>query len=193
MLILASTSTIRRKLLHDAGIVHEAVGSGVDEAEVKAVMLGASVEDVALALADAKAASVAMSRSGLVLGADQILSLDNQLHDKVNTREEARLRLKSLRGKQHLLVGGYVLYKDGQPAARHISKTRLTMRDFSDAFLEDYLTLEGEALFSSVGCYRLEGPGALLFSAIEGDYFSILGLDLLWLCEKLRQAGALTR
>ena len=171
----------------------ESLVAGVDEDAVKAAMLaeGAGPQDVAEALAEKKALAVSQGRSDYVIGSDQTLELDGRLYDKVEGVEEARERLRELRGKTHQLHSGVVLAKDGAPVWREVVSARLTMRDFSDAFLETYLTEEGEAALGSVGCYRLEGPGAQLFSKIEGDYFAILGLPLMGLLEELRRRGEL--
>jgi len=96
-----------------------------------------------------------------------------------------------MRGKTHRLIGGVVICENGQAVWRHLSKTVLTMREFSDEFLEDYIELEGDKLLKSVGAYRFEGPGAQLFSKVEGDFFAILGLDLLPVLDYLRTRGAI--
>jgi septum formation protein len=191
--ILASKSLARRAVLEAAGVAVEIAGAGVDEEAVKASMLAeaAKPRDIADALAELKALKVARSRPGLVVGADQTLELDGRLYDKVTTLDEARSRLKLLRGRPHRLHSAVVAARDGIAVWRELATATLTMRDFSDGFLEDYLASEGPASLGSVGCYRLEGPGAQLFSKIEGDYFAILGLPLLGLLEFLRQHGAL--
>ncbi len=189
--ILASKSAARRAVLTGAGVAHEAAVAGVDEDAVKVGMLarGAGPRDVAEALAEIKAVRVSQARPGLVIGADQTLDLDGKLYDKAGTVEEARGRLQTLRGKAHQLHSAVVVAKDGEPIWREVATATLTMRDFSDAFLEQYLAVEGEAALGSVGCYRLEGPGAQLFSSIEGDYFAILGLPLMGLLDLLRKHG----
>jgi septum formation protein len=191
--ILASKSAARRALLAGAGVTHEADVAGVDEEAVKTTLLadGATPRDVADALAELKAIKVSAKRSGLVIGADQTLDLDGTLYDKAETLEAARERLKALRGKTHKLHSAVVVAKDGAPIWRELATASLTMRDFSDAFLDEYLATEGDQALGSVGCYRLEGPGAQLFSKIEGDYFAILGLPLLGLLDLLRRHGEL--
>jgi len=191
--ILASKSAARRAVLDGAGVAYETVVAGVDEDAVKASLLaeGAGPRDVADALAELKAIRVSRGRVEFVIGADQTLDLDGQLYDKAETVEAARERLKALRGKTHKLHSAVVVAKEGAPIWREVATASLTMRDFSDAFLEDYLAAEGEAALGSVGCYRLEGPGAQLFSKIEGDYFAILGLPLLGLLDLLRRHGEL--
>ena len=191
--ILASKSAARRAVLDGAGVVYEATVAGVDEDAVKASLLaeGAGPRDVADALAELKAIRVSRSRPGLVIGSDQTLDLDGQLYDKAEDVAAARARLQLLRGKTHKLHSAVVVAKDGAPIWREVVTASLTMRDFSDAFLEAYLANEGEAALGSVGCYRLEGPGAQLFSKIEGDYFAILGLPLMGLLDLLRRHGEL--
>ena len=191
--ILASKSAARRAVLEGAGVPYQSVVAGVDEDAVKASLLaeGAGPRDVADALAELKAIRVSRGRVEFVIGADQTLDLDGQLYDKAETVEAARERLKVLRGKTHKLHSAVVVAKEGAPIWREVATASLTMRDFSDAFLEEYLASEGEAALGSVGCYRLEGPGAQLFSKIEGDYFAILGLPLLGLLDLLRRHGEL--
>ena len=191
--ILASKSQARAQVLEGAGVPFAIVTAGVDEDAVKQAMLGqgASVRDIADALAEAKAARVSTGRPELVIGADQTLEFEGRLYDKVETREAARERLSLMRGKPHALHSAVVVARNGQAVWREVATARLQMRDFSDAFLDDYLAREGEAALGSVGCYRLEGPGAQLFSRIDGDYFSILGLPLLGLLELLRREGVI--
>ena len=191
--ILASKSAARRAVLDGAGVPYEAVVAGVDEDAVKTAMLakGASPRDVADALAELKAIRVSAGRPGFVIGADQTLDLDGALHDKAETVDAARERLRLLRGKAHKLHSAVVVARDGRPIWREVATATLTMRDFSDAWLETYLAEEGRHALGSVGCYRLEGPGAQLFSRIEGDYFAILGLPLLGLLDLLRRHGEL--
>lgn len=193
-LILASKSTARRAVLAGAGVPFETASSGVDEGAAKARLLaaGADPRAVAEALAEEKAVAVSRIRPELVLGADQTLEFGGQLFDKVETLAEARERLRTLRGRPHQLHSAVVVAEGGAPVWRETVSATLTMRDFSDAFLEDYLAAEGEASLGSVGCYRLEGLGAQLFAGIEGDYFTILGLPLMGLLGLLRERGVLT-
>ncbi|MDZ4373088.1 MAG: Maf family protein [Phenylobacterium sp.] len=192
-LILASKSAARRAVLDGAGIVYEAASPGVDEDEVKIAMLaeGAGPAAIAEVLAERKAVAISRTRPGYVIGADQTLDLDGQLHDKAEDLSSARDRLALLRGRTHKLHSAVVVARDGAPVWRALETASLTMRDFSDAFLDDYLRTEGSQALGSVGCYRLEGPGAQLFERIEGDYFSILGLPLLGLLAFLRGEGVL--
>jgi septum formation protein len=191
-IVLASKSAARRAVLEGAGVAFESVDANFDEETAKAWMKsqGAWPKKIAQSLAEAKAIKVAGRRDGLVIGADQTLEFETQLFDKVETLEAARERLKLLRGKPHRLHSAVVVAQGGDAIWRETVSATLTMRDFSDAFLEDYLATEGPAALGSVGCYRLEGPGVQLFAQIEGDYFAILGLPLLGLLDFLRQHGA---
>jgi septum formation protein len=193
--ILASKSAARTAVLKGAGVAFETAVSGVDEDAVKTAILaeGQGAKAIAEALAELKAQKISQSRPGLVIGADQTLEFDGRLYDKAETVEEARDRLKLLRGKPHQLHSAVVVAKDGAPIWRDMVSCTLTMRDFSDDFLEDYLVREGEAALGSVGCYRLESLGAQLFVKIEGDYFAILGLPLLGLLDLLRNHGLVIR
>ena len=192
-IVLASKSAARRAVLDGAGVAYEAATAGVDEDAVKVGMLaeGANAREIADALAELKAIKVSRSRTAFVIGADQTLEFEGQLYDKAQTLAEARARLQALRGKPHKLHSAVVVAKEGAPIWREVVTATLTMRDFSDAFLDDYLAREGEAALGSVGCYRLEGPGVQLFSKIDGDYFTILGLPLMGLLDLLRRHGEL--
>jgi len=191
--ILASTSTARIALLRGAGVTFDAVASGVDEDAAKAALLGeqATPRGIADALAELKALKVSRKTDGLVIGADTTLDLDGELVDKATDLEGARRRLTVLRGRSHKLHSGVVVARGGEAIWREVQSATLTMRDFSDAFLEGYLRRQGEAILSSIGCYHLEGEGVQLFDRIDGDYFTILGLPLLGLLDLLRRHGAM--
>ncbi len=191
-LILASGSAVRARLLASAGVAFDVVPARVDEDAVKEALLAQDVpfRGIADALAELKAVQVSSSRPDtLVLGADQVLVFDNELVSKSLSISEARFLLHKLRGRKHQLIGAAVLARDGVPIWRHVDASTLTMRAFSDEFLDDYLAREGEAMLDSVGCYHLEGRGAQLFENITGDYFSILGLPLLPVLAALRDQG----
>jgi septum formation protein len=192
-IVLASQSASRKAILVGAGVPFESASPGVDEEALKSELLarGATPRDVAAALAEAKAVALSRAPDELVIGSDQTLEFEGRLYDKAAGLDEARERLKLLRGRTHRLEGCVVVARAGKPIWRETATSTLAMRDFSDAFLEDYLATEGQAALGSVGCYRLEGPGAQLFTRIEGDYFAILGLPLLGLLDLFRREGAL--
>lgn len=192
--VLASTSAIRKTLLTGAGVGYRAVSPGVDEDAAKTALLadGAGPRAIADALAELKAIRTSNRTPGaLVIGADTTLELDGGLVDKAASLDEARDKLRALRGKTHRLHSAVVVARDGLPIWRDLSSPRLTVRAFSEAWLEDYVAAEGEALLWSVGCYRLEGPGVQLFEKVEGDHFAVLGLPLIGLLDLLRRHGAL--
>lgn len=193
-LILASGSVARRAVLENAGLQFEIRVAGVDEAAIKESAQAEAIPpaEAALMLADAKAARVAAQRpDALVIGADQLLVCDGLWFDKPPDMAGARAHLQHLCGRRHELVTALVCHRGGQRIWQHVAVPRLTMRAFSDAFLEAYLAAEGEALLSSVGAYRLEGLGVHLFERIEGDQPAIMGLPLLPLLAFLRQHGVL--
>lgn len=191
--ILASTSPARRALLTAAGVPFTALSPGVDEEAAKASLAaeGLSPRDMADALAELKALRISNRKPGLVIGADQTLDLDGVTLDKAPTVEAARERLLSLRGRSHKLHSAVVVASGGQPIWREIVTAKLTVRSFSDAFLEAYIENAGDALTGAAGAYYLEGLGAQLFDKIEGDYFAILGLPLTGLLDLLRRYGVL--
>ena len=194
-IVLASRSPARTRLLEAAGVPFEARGVGVDEDAVKDAMLaeGARPREIADTLAEMKAlrGGSGADPNALVIGSDQVMALDGVLYSKSETLDEARATLKALRGKRHELVTAVAVAKGGAIIWRHIETPRLTMREMSDKFLDDYLSAVGEDVLSSVGCYHLEGLGVHLMSKIEGDHFSVQGLPLLPLVQFLRDHGAL--
>jgi len=180
----------RRKLLGADGIKVVVDPAQIDEAAFKADLNGADGAMLAAALAEAKAVQVSHRQKGaLVLGADQTLAFGDRLLDKPASMAEARAQLQLLRGGAHRLFLAACVARDGAVLWRHVAAATLVMRDFSAAFLEDYLADEGAALLSSVGGYRLEGRGVQLFKSIKGDYFAILGLALLPLLDFLCRHG----
>jgi septum formation protein len=193
-LILASASSSRRSLLAAAGLVFETMIARIDEDAVKqaARAEGEPPDETALMLASLKAERVARTHpDAVVIGADQILVCDDVWFDKPGNLGEARAHLRRLRGRSHTLVTAVVCQRGQTPIWQHVATPRLTMRGFSDDFLEAYLAAEGEALLSSVGAYRLEGLGVHLFDRVEGEHAAILGLPLLALFGFLRQHGVL--
>lgn len=192
--LLASGSAARRRLLHAAGIVFEPRRAAVDEHALRAGAAGGAAADMALMLARAKAEHVARGEPGaLVIGADQILVCDGTRFDKPAGPAGAAEQLRMLRGRAHELVTAAVCYEQGVEAWRHVARPRLVMRAFSDAFLADYLAMEGEAILDCAGAYRLEGVGIHLFDRIEGEFGAILGLPMLALLAFLRERGVLVR
>jgi septum formation protein len=190
---LASGSASRRALLVGAGVDAASIKPNVDEDAAKAAMRGEgmSVRDQAMQLAELKAIKVSARTPGLVIGGDQMLSLENEAFDKPADLDAARDHLRRLSGKTHSLETAIVVCENGTPVWRHMARPRLTVRPLSDAFIDSYVARVGEALLSTVGAYQLEGLGAQLFTKIEGDYFSILGLPLLPLLDYFRIRGAL--
>lgn len=183
-LILASQSFIRKKLLTDAGVDFEVQSADIDEGAVRSDMKNHTGPlEAAFQLASAKA--MAINTKGWVIGADQILTCEGQWYAKPHSIEEASKHLRQLRGKTHILYTSVVIARDKNVTWHHKSKSYLTMRAFSDAFLDEYLFMEKDIL-SSVGCYKLEGRGIQLFSEIKGNYTDILGLPLLPLLSFLR-------
>jgi septum formation protein len=193
-LILASQSPFRRALLEGAGLRFTTHPAHVDEAAIKRAVQAEreSAEDAALLLAEMKAARVARREPGaLVIGADQILVCEGVWFDKPADVTEARAQLRTLRGKTHMLATAVVCHVGESRIWHHVVRPRLTMRVFSDAFLETYLAEEGETVTATVGGYRLEGPGVQLFDRIDGEYSAIIGLPMLPLLGFLRQHGVL--
>ncbi len=195
-LILASTSSSRRMMLDAAGVTFSAVAPNVDETMLQQSLTrdGAGPGLVAERLAEAKATAVSENFPGaLVLGGDQVLVCGNHIFNKAVDASEARKTLLALNGADHELISAAVLARGGKPVWRHTDTARLRMRNFSDAFLDEYLAAELPDILGSVGCYRIEGRGAQLFASIEGDQFCIRGLPLIAVLEALRQFGALVR
>lgn len=191
-IILASGSQTRADILTGAGVPFIQKDSGLDEAPVKkgAITRGETPLQVAQTLAFLKAEHVSGQMPGaLVIGADQVLVCEGKCFDKPENMEEARAHLKVLRGKTHSLETAVCALRDGHQVWHYEGAPQLTMRNFTDDFLDDYLTRAGTKVLWSVGAYQLEGPGIQLFDAVEGDYFSILGLPVLPLLEFLRAEG----
>lgn len=190
-LILASTSETRRAMLRAAGVPHAAMAPGVDEDEVRAALRAEGVVEPG-AIADALAQHKALRISrrfpeSLVLGGDQVLSFeDGTMLDKPADMAEAAAQLKRLRGVTHRLTSAAATALGGDLIWHARDFALMTMRDFSDAFLERYLAVSGDALTRTVGGYRIEGLGAQLFARIEGDHFTIRGLPMLAVLEHLR-------
>lgn len=195
-LILASTSRTRLNLLQNAGLSPAVEKPRVDEAMLRTSLLAEhyAPRDIADALAEAKATRISQKRPGvLVLGCDQVLNFGGDVISKPETAEQAQKQLSAMRGRHHDLLSAAVICEDGAPIWRHVGTARLTVRDFSDEWLEGYIARNWPNIADSVGAYRLEAEGVRLFSRIEGDYFTILGLPLLDLLGFLTLRGDLPR
>lgn len=193
-LILASGSPFRLAMLKNAGLDVEAVPAKVDERALEAPLKdsGASPEDVAAILAEAKATEVSERLPGaLVLGCDQTLSLGDEVFHKPADMEGARRHLLALSGKTHQLNSAAVLVRDGAVLWRHVGIANLTMRKLDPAFIGRHLARVGAKALSSIGAYQIEGEGIQLFEKVEGDHFTIVGLPLLPLLTELRSLGAI--
>ena len=191
MLVLASGSPHRAKILADAGLAFEVEPARIDERAAEAPLREADVlpEDLAAILAEAKATEVSERRSGLALGGDQVLALDGEPLHKVEDMEAARRRLLLLSGRTHHLHSALVLARDGHVVWRHVSTAAMTMRELDPGFVGRHLAEAGDAVLSSVGAYQIEGPGVQLFERIDGDLFTIIGVPLLPLLDELRRLG----
>lgn len=191
-LLLASKSSTRRALLVAAGVAVEIEPAMIDERAIEAQTGSKDAKEAAKLLAGEKASVVASNKPGrIVLGADQTLSLGERRFSKAADRAAARAQLQALRGKTHMLHSALTVARDGNVLFEHSDTARLTMRAFSDEFLENYLDAVGSAASSSVGGYQLEGAGIQLFDKVEGDHSTILGLPLLPLLHWLRGQGLL--
>ncbi|HWF01642.1 MAG TPA: Maf family protein [Caulobacteraceae bacterium] len=191
MIILASASAVRAKVLEDAGVGFEVEVSRVDEGAVKAELAGATAHELAGALAARKALEVAGRRDGVVIGADQTLEFDGRAYDKANGMEQTRARLLAFRGRSFALHAGVALARGDTVLWTTTQTSTLQVRDFGEAWLDSYLKRNAGALAFSLAGFEMEGEGPQLFDAVEGDYFAILGLPLLPLLGALRQAKAL--
>jgi septum formation protein len=197
-IVLASGSRARREMLAAAGVPFTVQAADVDEPAIRARMRKADAnvdpKKIAAVLAAAKAEDVSGKIGGsLIIGADQVLALGDELLSKAPSLEVARDALRQLRGRTHELHSAVAFAERGKIIWTHVGTARLTMRDFSDAFLDDYLLRAGDRVGHSVGAYELEGLGVQLFDKIEGDYFTVLGLPLLPVLAELRQRGMIAK
>lgn len=190
MIILASTSPTRRSILTNAGVLFSTDRPDVDERALVALNPAWAPRDIAIKLAEAKACEVSARHPGaVVIGADQVLALGDEIFSKPRDRAHCHEQLIRLRGKTHLLISGVVIARNGETDWAHGEEASLKMRDFSDAFLSAYVDEVGDDCTTSVGGYKIEGRGLQLFDTITGDHFTILGLPLLALLARLRQLG----
>ncbi len=196
-LILASGSEARASLLRAAGVDFDVVPADVDEAEIYHATIAddeaTSPASIAALLARAKAVEVSLRYpEALVIGGDQVLALGHHIFFKASDRDAARRTLSRLRGESHVLYSAAALASDGRADWSAIDKAALTMRDFSQDFLDHYVARAGDALTRSVGAYEIEGIGINLFKSVDGNHATILGLPLLPLLAELRGRGILT-
>lgn len=189
-LILASKSAGRRQALLHSGIPFEAIAVDVDERAIESRLEGADADAIALTLARAKALAIS-AKGRLVLGADQVASCEGKIFGKPANLREAEALLRFLSGRRHRLHSAIALMRDGAVIFETVGIAGLTMRDLSDAFIAVYLAAVGDNALTSAGAYQIEGLGAQLFSRVEGDHWTIMGLPLLALLEALRREGAL--
>lgn len=196
-IVLASGSRARREMLAAAGVPFTVQAADVDEPAIRARLFDEdkhiAPKKVAEVLAIAKAEDVSGKRPGcVIIGADQVLALDDALLSKAQSVEAAREALKRLRGRTHELHSAVAFAEDGKASFTHVATARLAMRDFSDAFLDDYLNRAADRVTQTVGAYELEGLGIQLFEQIDGDYFTILGMPLMPVLAELRWRGILS-
>ena len=188
-IILASKSKVRKEILDKHNIFCEVKPSYVDEDMVKESLIGesASPEIISKNLAELKANKVSLSQKDLmVLGADSVIDLDGELISKPESREEALLILKKLNGKKHNLISSVCISKNGSMIWNHTDKAELTMKNLSEENLEDYLSKISDETLYAYNVYQIEGEGKILFSNIDGDKDTIMGLPVLKIKEYLK-------
>ena len=193
-LLLASQSQSRRRMLEAAGVAFETVSAPLDEEEAKAGLLAAGFEprDLAEMLAEMKAKSAGVGAGDLVIGADQVLELDDgTMLSKPGSRDEALAQLRAMSGGTHYLHAAAVVVEDGERIWGETETVAMDVRPLGEDFLQAYLDAEYEAVKYNVGCYRIEGMGAQLFEEVTGSHFAVLGLPLLPLLDYLRARGLL--
>lgn len=194
-LILASQSEIRAALLRNAGVSFEVHAARIDEDAIRASLSAenASPRDVADTLAEHKARRIAGKRpEALVLGCDQVAELNGTILTKPDTPDTAIRQLTDLSGQTHRLLSAVVICEAGRPVWRHVGTVRLTMRDLSHTYIEHYVARNWDSIRHAVGAYKLEEEGVRLFSRIEGDYFTVLGLPMIELLSYLMERGDLS-
>ena len=194
MIVLASQSASRKAMLAAAGVPFEARPAHLDERAVEARLVGHAPDEVALTLAQAKAEAASKDSPGLLaLGSDSLVVCGGRRFDKPRDKDQAAEHLRYFSGRVMELHSAAALVHDGQVAWRHADTARLHVRVLSDGFIAHYLAAEWPAVAGCVGVFRLEAMGVQLFSAIEGDSFTVLGMPLLPVLEALRAEGVLLR
>lgn len=191
-LFLASTSATRKKMMTDAGLAFEAVAAPIDEEAIRVAgtQEGLSAVDIAILLAEMKAARLAMQKpDALVIGCDQILLCEDEIFAKPETMAAAHSQLQRLAGKDHSLVTAAVIFDKGQRIWHHCAMPKLHIRALSQTEITAYLTALGEAALASPGSYQIEGLGAQILQKIDGDPYAILGMPLLEILQFLREYG----
>lgn len=194
LVILASQSASRRAMLDAAGVAYQAIPAHVDEAALKAALLaeGQGPRNIADALAELKALKVSQSYpSAYVIGSDSLVSVRGELFDKPENRAAAADHLAQFSGSEMVLTSAVVVAMRGRIMWRHVEQAKLQVRPLSTAFITAYLDGEWPAIAGCVGCFRIEGPGVQLFTAIKGDHFTVLGMPLLPLLGYLRARGVM--
>ena len=193
-LILASGSSVRARLLENAGVPFSIETAKLDEGMIRRSLEadGANARDIVDALAESKARKISNKHEGaLVLGCDQVLEFNGKIYSKPDSQAELRTQMQELRGHQHRLLSGAVICRDGVSVWRFIGQVRLNMRDFSDAYMDDYIMRNWDNVRHCVGGYMLEAEGVRLFEKIDGDYFSVLGMPLVEILSYLTLNGEL--
>ena len=191
-LILASQSASRRAMLDAAGVSYRAVPADLDERALEAGLGAAEPERIALELAATKALAVSDQHPGaLVLGSDSLVEVDGRRFDKPAGRDQAAEHLRAFSGREMRLHSAAALARDGEVLWRHAALARLSVRELSEAFIEDYLGHEWPEVSGCVGVFRIEARGVHLFERIDGDHFTVLGMPLLAVLGALREAGEL--
>lgn len=186
-LVLASQSASRRAMLDAAGVAHEAIPARIDERALEAGLEGAAPDDVALALAKAKALAICPQAPGrLVLGSDSLVVVNGRRFDKPASREDAAAHLRFFSGQVMELHSAAALARDGAVVWSHAECARLVVRPLDEAFISAYLDAEWPEVAGCVGVFRIEALGVQLFETIEGSHFTVLGMPLLAVLGALR-------
>ncbi len=192
MLLLASQSSSRKAMLQAAGVEFSAVPAALDERALEASLAGEVPENIALALAEAKALAVsAGDGKALVLGSDSLVSVEGRRFDKPRSREEAAEHLRRFSGREMHLHSAAALAQSGAVLWRHGDRAVLRVRPLSEPFIASYLDAEWPAVAGCVGVFRIEAMGVQLFTSIEGSHFTVLGMPLLPVLAALRTYGGL--